>query len=121
MIRQVVVNFIWNAIKFTKNETRAIISVDGFVNDKGFCSYTVSDNGVGFNMAYADKLFGVFQRLHQHEDFDGTGVGLAIVQRIVSRHGGDVVAFGEENVGAKFTFTLPREAQEDWDSAEEID
>jgi signal transduction histidine kinase len=121
MIRQVVVNFIWNAIKFTKNEALAKISVDGFVNDKGFCSYTVSDNGVGFNMAYADKLFGVFQRLHQHEDFDGTGVGLAIVQRIVSRHGGDVVAYGEENVGAKFTFTLPREAQEDWESAEEID
>lgn len=121
MIRQVVVNFIWNAIKFTKNEARAIIRVDGFVNEKGFCSYTVSDNGVGFNMAYADKLFGVFQRLHQHEDFDGTGVGLAIVQRIVSRHGGDVVAYGEENVGAKFTFTLPREAQEEWESAEELD
>lgn len=121
MIRQVMVNFIWNAIKFTKNEEVAKITVEGFANDKGFCSYTVSDNGVGFNMAYADKLFGVFQRLHQHEDFDGTGVGLAIVQRIVSRHGGEVVAYGEENVGAKFTFTLPREVQSDWGKQEDID
>lgn len=121
MIRLVLVNFIWNAIKFTKNEAHAMISVDGSVNEKGFCNYAISDNGVGFNMAYADKLFGVFQRLHQHEDFDGTGVGLAIVQRIVSRHGGEVVAYGEENKGAKFSFTLPREAQNEWEQTEDFE
>jgi signal transduction histidine kinase/DNA-binding response OmpR family regulator len=106
MIRQVVVNFVWNAIKFTSKKDSTLIKISA--ESKGdFIAYTVEDNGVGFNMAYVDKIFGVFQRLHSQEEFEGTGVGLAIVQRIVIRHGGVVIPFGEENKGAKFTFTLP--------------
>ncbi len=106
LVRQVFVNFLWNAIKFTSKEENALIRVRGQELD-GMIHFEVEDNGVGFNMAYAEKLFGVFQRLHPQEDFQGTGVGLAIVQRIVSRHGGKVHAVGEENKGAVFTFSLP--------------
>jgi signal transduction histidine kinase/DNA-binding NarL/FixJ family response regulator len=107
LLRQVFVNLIWNAIKFTKKEAIAEINISSRLLETGWAEYTINDNGVGFNMKYADKLFGVFQRLHPHEDFDGTGVGLAIIQRIVTRHGGRVYAKGEENVGASFTFTMP--------------
>lgn len=106
LVRQVFVNFLWNAIKFTSKREHALIRVRGQELD-GMIHFEIEDNGVGFNMAYAEKLFGVFQRLHPQEDFQGTGVGLAIVQRIVSRHGGKVNALGEENKGAVFTFSLP--------------
>lgn len=107
MLRQVMVNLLWNSIKFTGKKQNAKIRVSSKLLPSDWVEYTVSDNGVGFNMQYADKLFGVFQRLHPHEDFDGTGVGLAIIQRIVSRHGGQVTAFGEENNGASFYVVLP--------------
>lgn len=107
MLRQVMVNLLWNAIKFTGKQAQARIRVSSKPLENDRIEYTVSDNGVGFNMQYADKLFGVFQRLHPHEDFDGTGVGLAIIQRIVNRHGGQVSAYGEENNGASFYVVLP--------------
>lgn len=106
LVRQVFVNFLWNAIKFTSKREKAVIQVRG-KEMEGMIRFEIEDNGVGFNMAYAEKLFGVFQRLHPQEDFQGTGVGLAIVQRIVSRHGGKVNALGEEDKGAVFTFSLP--------------
>jgi signal transduction histidine kinase/CheY-like chemotaxis protein len=107
MIKQVLVNFIWNAIKYTSKEETAQITVS--CEEKGgFIEYSIIDNGVGFDMAYVDKLFGVFQRLHIEEEFDGTGVGLAIVQRIVGRHSGHVRAEGKVDEGAKFYFTLPK-------------
>lgn len=107
MLRQVFVNFIWNAIKFTSKEDQAVIALRSRDADR-FVEYEIEDNGVGFDMAYVEKLFGVFQRLHPHEDFEGTGVGLAIVQRVITRHGGRIEAYGEEGKGAKFTFTLPK-------------
>lgn len=106
MIKQVVVNFIWNAIKYSKKQESATIEV-GCKTEGTQVEYFVKDNGIGFDMRYADKLFGVFQRLHLNEDFDGTGVGLAIVQRIVNRHTGKVRAYGEVDRGATFYFSLP--------------
>jgi PAS domain S-box-containing protein len=106
MIRQVWTNLISNAIKYSSNREAATISITSR-NEGGMAVYCIQDNGAGFNMKYADKLFGVFQRLHSNKEFEGTGVGLAIVKRIVHRQGGKVWAEGEVDKGARFYFSLP--------------
>jgi light-regulated signal transduction histidine kinase (bacteriophytochrome) len=106
MIRQVLVNLISNAIKFTRKREKAVIEF-GFQLDQSGGSYYIRDNGVGFEMQYANRLFGVFQRLHPASEYEGTGVGLAVVQRVISRHGGRIWAEGGVDRGAAFHFTLP--------------
>jgi signal transduction histidine kinase len=111
LLKQVWANLLGNALKYTRKHDPARVEV-GCVEQDGERVYFVRDNGAGFDMRYAGKLFGVFQRLHKAADYDGTGVGLAIVQRIVHRHGGRVWAEAAVNWGATFYFTLPdREGQ----------
>ncbi|MEY3896653.1 MAG: hypothetical protein RLZZ214_2173, partial [Verrucomicrobiota bacterium] len=105
LLRQVWVNLLSNALKYTRKCDLAKIEIGFELTDEGTI-YFVRDNGTGFNMNYADKLFGVFQRLHRMEDYEGTGVGLAIVQRIVHRHGGRIWAAATLGQGATFSFTL---------------
>lgn len=107
LIRQVLFNLISNAVKFTKNRKPGTIELSSYMESDNVV-YCVKDNGVGFDMAYYDKLFGIFQRLHGDEAYEGTGIGLAIVQRIVQHHGGRVWAEGKVDEGATFCFTLPR-------------
>ena len=106
MLRQVLQNLIGNAIKFTRTKDRPRVEF-GYDPEQGGGAYYVRDNGVGFDMQYANKLFGVFQRLHSAKEFEGTGVGLALVNRIVARHGGRTWAVGKVDEGATFFFTLP--------------
>jgi two-component system, sensor histidine kinase and response regulator len=106
VIRQVWANLIGNALKYSAKRSEPTVTIRGRV-DHHEAIYEVEDNGAGSDMAYASKLFGVFQRLHRPEDFAGTGVGLAIVHRIVTRHGGRISAEGKLGVGARFAFALP--------------
>lgn len=106
LLRQVWYNLIENSVKYTRPRNPAIISVFGETEGDAV-RYTVCDNGVGFDMAYVGKLFGVFQRLQRAEDFDGTGIGLAFVRRIIEKHNGSIKAEGEVDKGACFTFALP--------------
>ncbi len=106
LMRQVWVNLVDNALKFSRNREAPIIEVEGELGGHE-AVFHIRDNGAGFDMAYSDKLFGVFQRLHSKEEFEGTGVGLALVQRIVHRHGGRIWAEGEVGRGAAFHFALP--------------
>jgi PAS domain S-box-containing protein len=109
LVKQVFANLLSNAVKYTRPRNPAVIEV-GSVPDDGHPAIFVRDNGVGFSMKYADKLFGVFQRLHRAEDFEGTGIGLATVQRIVQKHGGRIWAEAELDKGATFYFTLGNSA-----------
>lgn len=106
MLRQVLVNLLSNAVKFTKMQDAPVILIGSRAEGEEI-AYFVKDNGIGFDMARAGKLFSVFERLHTEEEFEGTGVGLAIVQRIIDKHGGRVWAKGTPGGGATFYFTLP--------------
>jgi len=105
---QVLANLLSNAVKYSRTSEKPRIEVFGEDDGERWVTYSVRDNGVGYDSRYADKLFGVFQRLHNESEFEGTGVGLAIVQRIVRRHDGDVRAESELGKGATFSFTAPR-------------
>ena len=109
LIKQVWVNLLANAVKFSGSRERAVIEV-GARENEAETVYSVRDNGVGFDMRYHDKLFGLFQRLHREDEFPGSGVGLATVQRVVARHGGRVWGEGASGSGATFYFSLPRGA-----------
>ena len=112
MIRVVIVNLVNNAIKFTRPRTVARIEIGGRTENSENI-YFVRDNGVGFDMNYQTKLFGVFQRLHSQDEFEGTGIGLALVKQVITRHGGRVWAEGKVDEGAVIHFTLPQKKEKE--------
>jgi light-regulated signal transduction histidine kinase (bacteriophytochrome) len=108
LMAQVFTNLISNAVKYSSQVEKPLVEIGSRINGKSV-EYYIKDNGIGFNMAYYDKLFGVFQRLHDASEFEGTGVGLAIVKRIVTKHGGKVWAESEPGKGATFYISLKKE------------
>jgi light-regulated signal transduction histidine kinase (bacteriophytochrome) len=112
LMRRVYANLLSNAVKFTRNVDAPRVEV-GMEEQDGQIVYFVKDNGAGFDMKYADKLFGVFQRLHHADEFEGTGVGLATAQRVILRHGGKIWANAALNSGATFYFTIGDEENEE--------
>jgi light-regulated signal transduction histidine kinase (bacteriophytochrome) len=110
LLKQVLFNLISNSVKYSRTKEKPVIEIGSYAGEKEN-TYFVRDNGVGFSMEYYDKLFKVFQRLHSASEFEGVGVGLAIVQRIVVRHGGKVWAEAKEGEGATFSFTLPEKTE----------
>jgi PAS domain S-box-containing protein len=109
LIRQVIVNLVSNAIKYSSKKEQPVVEITSKEEPREVI-YTVRDNGTGFDMKYAEKLFGVFQRLHKASEFEGTGVGLAIVQRVINKHGGKVSVDATPNTGATFSFSIPKES-----------
>ena len=107
LIKQVWVNLLSNAIKFTKNKSNPLIEIGSFPSEDNYIVYYIKDNGAGFDTQYYNKLFGVFQRLHSQDEFEGTGIGLAIVDKIIHRHNGNVWADSKINEGSTFYFSLP--------------
>src|SRR5262249_25672313 len=108
LLEQVWGNLLSNAIKFSSKKDAPVVEVGAIAEEREYV-YFVRDNGAGFDPRYQEKLFGVFQRLHHSDEYPGTGVGLALVHRIVTRHGGRVWADGRPGEGATFHFTLPKE------------